>query len=559
MKYLIFATIGSVLFFGVYWLLMRKEVRFKMVRAYLVGTLALSFLLPLIHITMDRQLENVSVATPEVVYAPVETHSETIAEAEEDPVIAPGTPIILIKEQPPVEKTTHVVPWFGILYATVCAVMLLAFLIRLGQAVVKIHRLSAAAKQQDISSSEIEEGVSIVFTNDDTPAFSFMNHIVIGRADFSDEELSLLVGHEKVHVRQRHSLDIFFVELAKVVLWFNPIIWLYGRELKRVHEYLADHEMLSQGADYAELFYHQVCGHRYCALGNNFDYSITKKRINMMTQRKSKLGGLTPLFVLPIVALILFANCKTEFGLKGSFEVSRITLMSDNPQEPDLVCSEFFSLESRTFTFKPDGTVKIRCDADRTADFTGTYVYDGNELDIFDKNGNRWVSLEMKTLLCNGDSIAFQFIDPSPLGGLTKALNDFHVEKHQILTVETSCSGYDENGNIIQVDKHKEVDTSFAHIVKTYEYYDSATAYGWDLGNRLLSSAVSELGCTTSSTGATTVTSKWGKEKTVFFTEWEFQHDVISPGAQAMYDTCSDLNPKMDGDRFILQVELKKK
>ena len=103
-----------------------------MVRAYLVGTLALSFLLPLIHITMDRQLENVSVATPEVVYAPVETHSETIAEAEEDPVIAPGTPIILIKEQPPVEKTTHVVPWFGILYATVCAVMLLAFLIRLG-------------------------------------------------------------------------------------------------------------------------------------------------------------------------------------------------------------------------------------------------------------------------------------------------------------------------------------------------------------------------------------------------------------------------------------------
>ena len=46
MKYLILATIGTVLFFGSYWLLMRRETRFTMVRYYLLGTLLLSLLLP---------------------------------------------------------------------------------------------------------------------------------------------------------------------------------------------------------------------------------------------------------------------------------------------------------------------------------------------------------------------------------------------------------------------------------------------------------------------------------------------------------------------------------
>ena len=47
MKYLLLATIGTVLFFGSYWLLMRRETRFTMVRYYLLGTLLLSLLLPL--------------------------------------------------------------------------------------------------------------------------------------------------------------------------------------------------------------------------------------------------------------------------------------------------------------------------------------------------------------------------------------------------------------------------------------------------------------------------------------------------------------------------------
>ena len=55
MKYLLLATIGTVLFFGSYWLLMRRETRFSMVRYYLLGTLLLSLLLPLIHLPLLRQ------------------------------------------------------------------------------------------------------------------------------------------------------------------------------------------------------------------------------------------------------------------------------------------------------------------------------------------------------------------------------------------------------------------------------------------------------------------------------------------------------------------------
>ena len=52
MRYLLFATVGTVLFFGAYWLLMRRETRFTMVRFYLLGTLLLALILPLIHLPL---------------------------------------------------------------------------------------------------------------------------------------------------------------------------------------------------------------------------------------------------------------------------------------------------------------------------------------------------------------------------------------------------------------------------------------------------------------------------------------------------------------------------
>lgn len=316
-RYLILATIGSTLFFGVYWLLMRKETRFQMVRWYLLGTLALSLTLPAIHISVAEQdfalLLPYSIPTAECesgsdFQGPMVTASgmeyfslsaENVPTAETQNVTfktqehtAPA-PFILKSDNSSLLTT------LGSLYIAGCAVMFILLLIRFCTTIRELHRFSFNAQ-------------NIAFLDDETPAFSFFGRIVVGRKGFTDEEVQQLIGHEQVHVRQHHSLDISFAELAKVLLWFNPFAWLYCRELRRVHEYIADKKMLGKatGSDYAALFYHEVSGHRYCPIGNNFDYKITQKRITMMTQSKSRFGGLTPLMALPIAALVLFANCQ---------------------------------------------------------------------------------------------------------------------------------------------------------------------------------------------------------------------------------------------------------
>lgn len=85
---------------------------------------------------------------------------------------------------------------------------------------------------------------------------------MIGRSGFSDQEVDQLLGYELVHVRHHHTVDVLLCEVLKVALWFNPFVWLYARELKRVHEYQADQQMVSgdHAATYLQLLYHQLSG-----------------------------------------------------------------------------------------------------------------------------------------------------------------------------------------------------------------------------------------------------------------------------------------------------------
>ncbi|MDR2936941.1 MAG: hypothetical protein LBU80_06335 [Rikenellaceae bacterium] len=50
----------------------------------------------------------------------------------------------------------------------------------------------------------------------------------------------MILEHEKVHVGQRHWNDLLLVETATLVLWFNPVVFLYKRSFKLQHEHLAD-------------------------------------------------------------------------------------------------------------------------------------------------------------------------------------------------------------------------------------------------------------------------------------------------------------------------------
>lgn len=552
MRYLILASMGTILFFAAYWLLMRRETRFAMVRYYLVGTLLLSFLLPLVHLSLNNPLSYYNNITqqnqPSTPEQDVTMVSQQTVEVTTTPNHTTGTQIQVqstiqqSSNKAAANSHTAYVYAFWIIYVMGCFVSLLLLVIRLLRLRKYLHGLPF----------KMENGCRVSLLEEGTSAFSFGNHIVVGTNGFSDKEVEQLVGHERVHVRQHHSLDCLLCEVAKAVLWFNPFIWLYERELKRVHEYFADNVMLNseQGTDYAQLFYHQVSGKVYSQLTNSFDYRIIGKRIGMMAQHRSRHGWLLPLVALPLIAVILLVGCTPESELRGHYEVGSIQLKSDNPAEPTLLCSEFLGLENRIFSFIGDGRVVILDQSVGGENQNCTYFIDDYGLHINDSNGKPWLNMTMETVCCNKDSIVVRLVDADPIDGLKKMLAGLPSYRYRIDTVEVSLSTTEVDGEIVEVSLGKQTDTVFAKIVVPCEYDND---HNWNRGNRLLGSTTNG-----SATFAHQYKTALGKKVEEFGTSWEFENNKVLADARKRYDTTGFFNPKMEGDRFVLEVTLLK-
>ena len=62
-------------------------------------------------------------------------------------------------------------------------------------------------------------------------------------------ELTVVLRHEQVHVRQWHRLDVLLAQLALAAAWRNPAAWLLRRALLDNLEFLADQAVLATGLD----------------------------------------------------------------------------------------------------------------------------------------------------------------------------------------------------------------------------------------------------------------------------------------------------------------------
>jgi hypothetical protein len=117
-----------------------------------------------------------------------------------------------------------------------------------------------------------------------------------------------LLLHEFAHITQRHSLDIIFVELLQIMFWFNPLILLYKKAIRLNHEYLADSAVLNADIDlsgYQKLLLNFVFRNNSIYLASSFNYSLTKKRLLMMTKNNSsKMAMLKKIAVIPLFLTI---------------------------------------------------------------------------------------------------------------------------------------------------------------------------------------------------------------------------------------------------------------
>jgi hypothetical protein len=204
-------------------------------------------------------------------------------------------------------KTMGIFDVLWMIYLIGAGLFLLHFLYKL----LKLLMLIKKSSIQKIN------GVNVVFVEKDLAPFSFFNLVFVNKSNISGDDFNRIVAHEMIHIRQYHSVDLFVMELLTIFQWFNPFVWPYKESLKETHEYLADNAVIAQGcnaAKYQLLIFEQLVGVKLFEFANNFNHSQIKRRITMMTKRKSKRWAkFKVLLVLPLLSFLVltFADSNT--------------------------------------------------------------------------------------------------------------------------------------------------------------------------------------------------------------------------------------------------------
>ena len=163
-----------------------------------------------------------------------------------------------------------------------------------------------------------DDGVKLVKMDEEVPPFSFFRFIFLQRETNSLTEFEQIVAHEKVHIRQRHSIDLLLAHFITLFQWFNPFVWLINKAMKTNHEYIADRNVVEQGYelfDYQSLLLKQMISIRSVELVNNFNLINIKKRIAMMTKIKSGLAAqIKALVVIPAAMFLFFFFADISFA-----------------------------------------------------------------------------------------------------------------------------------------------------------------------------------------------------------------------------------------------------
>jgi len=347
-QYSIEVTIAMFLFFAVWKLFLEKETFNHLNRRYLLSTFIISFILPFNKINFQIK--------------------------KQDNVISKISETMQLKEII-VDQTNNTLGTFQILNYAYFAISLLLLII-LTYKLVSIQLFAKKCKIQTYN------GNKVFISKKNISPFSFLNKVFFRKDDVNKPNFNNILQHELTHVKQKHTIDIIILETAKIIMWFNPMIYFYIKQLKMLHEYLADEEVILQGFEadeYKMLLIKQQIGFSF-EFANHFNKSLTLKRINMINKfRSSKFAKLKLLFAIPILAitLVLFS-----FSRKNEIKTSNI---SENIQ--DTIYTKVYtmpkykggSLALRTFVGKNvkypekskknniEGTVYIRFEVTKEA------------------------------------------------------------------------------------------------------------------------------------------------------------------------------------------------
>ncbi len=276
--YLLEANLYLLLFYGFYCLFLQHETFYNSNRYFLLIASLVAFLLPIMQLGFLKPAPviNNALFPPPILYT-----EDQLAKMALQPV------------QEAINYTTYLYPIY--LFIALC------FGIKLGFSIAKIIRLWLKAKKAKTGN------VTLIELKEQTTAFSFFNLLFI-HPHLAEKETVL--KHEMVHIKQKHSLDILFFEILQIICWFNPIFYFIKKDIKLLHEYIADDLSTRKGVlkhEYAMFLIENSFGVIPTPLTNQiFNQSILKRRINMLNKKRTAgWARLRMLLALPLTGAML--------------------------------------------------------------------------------------------------------------------------------------------------------------------------------------------------------------------------------------------------------------
>lgn len=305
--YFIISGLLLFAFYLIYISFLAKEKTHRFNRFYLLTTLFVSLIVPLISLPPLQGLSTIStnVVTDNFVVNAVKQINDNSMQSVP---ITNGQFSILI-----------------FIYFSVGAIFLFRFLFNMSRLVFMIRN------QHYIKS----RNASLILMDKPIMPFTFLNYIFVNKQDYLSNQVdNLLLEHEFAHTRQKHSFDIIIIELCQIILWLNPILILYKRAIKLNHEFMADNSVIESSKkliEYQNLLVNVSSIQLSPYFVNSFNSSLTKKRLIMISRKKSPTWVVTSKKLLAIIVVAMtssafvFAQEKLErnISFKGNWEYSQ--------------------------------------------------------------------------------------------------------------------------------------------------------------------------------------------------------------------------------------------
>jgi len=304
-SYIIKSVLCSGILMLFYHLLFEKENTFRFNRFYLLFSILFSLTIPVISVEMVHNVELISAydQTPVAVFNNKLNIEPTAQKRDSD--------------------TLFQIVFMG--YSFICLVLLTRFIRNLYFILVKKYKNELVRYR----------GALFILLSENVVTYTFLNNVFVSKTAFYNKEIEEeVIIHELAHVKQKHTLDIIFIELISIFFWFNPFLFLIRKAIMLNHEFLADEAVLKTCQDpetYKLLLLDKILYRRQVSLTSSFNYSITKKRLAMMTKKTSQTVAMfKKMALIPAVAILTFTFMTRVIAQSSGIEPKEKRVITNN-------------------------------------------------------------------------------------------------------------------------------------------------------------------------------------------------------------------------------------